>query len=182
MTNRWLAHADQGSELSLSQPDLLSVHSYGVHVLYNTVRTISWQPQMSRNQYGARITRTERVLHTARMAEAWRERFRQQFYKLKHAEGLTQETLAERVGVSQPTIGHWLNARRTPDTLEHYEALAKGLKVTPQWMLYGIETIPSNEEDAHLITEFHELDEPDRAALMAILDSLAKRKPTTNHH
>ena len=113
--------------------------------------------------------------HSLGMAENWRDRFRQRFYQLKHAEGLTQEILAERVGVSQPTIGHWLNERRTPDTLDLYESLANGLKVTPQWLLYGIEDQPISREQFSLLRSIQALSTDDQAAIRAVLLALENK-------
>ena len=76
--------------------------------------------------------------HHSRM-DTWRSRLRRRFAELKATEGLTQEGLAERVGVTQGTVAHWLNGRRTPDTLSTFEALAKALSVHPAWLIYGIE-------------------------------------------
>ena len=75
----------------------------------------------------------------------WRERFKLRFELLKAREGLTQEKLAESLGVTQGTVGHWLNARRAPDTLAMYEQLAKALGVSPAWLLYGIDQTISRE-------------------------------------
>ena len=51
--------------------------------------------------------------------------------------GLSQEELAQQLGVSQGTISHWLTGKRQPESLEQYEALAKALLIHPADLLYG---------------------------------------------
>jgi transcriptional regulator with XRE-family HTH domain len=80
--------------------------------------------------------------------DTWRTRLRRRFEELKARDGLTQEGLAERVGVTQGTVGHWLSGRRTPDTLATFEALANALSVHPAWLIYGIDVDDSATEAA----------------------------------
>lgn len=78
--------------------------------------------------------------------EPWRDRFRGRYRELRDQEGLTQEQLAERLGITQGTVAHWLNGRRSPKSLEAYESLASALRVHPAWLLYGI-----GEEDGDVL-------------------------------
>ena len=102
----------------------------------------------------------------------WRERFRLRFELLKAREGLTQEKLAEVLGVTQGTIGHWLNARRAPDTLAMYEQLAKALNVHPAWLLYGIDQA-MNEETLEFVHLWETLPPGQRVALFEAVRALA---------
>lgn len=102
----------------------------------------------------------------------WRERFRQRFDVLKAREGLTQEKLAEELGVTQGTIGHWLNARRAPDTLAMYEQLAKALNVHPAWLLYGIDQAMT-EESFEFVQLWEKLPPSQRLALFEAVRALA---------
>lgn len=102
----------------------------------------------------------------------WRERFRQRFDVLKVREGLTQEKLAEILGVTQGTVGHWLNARRAPDTLAMYEQLAKALNVHPAWLLYGIDKAMT-KESFEFIELWEKLPLSQRLALFETVRSLA---------
>lgn len=70
--------------------------------------------------------------------------------------GDTQESLAEKLDLSQGAIGHWLNSRRKPK----YNALNKLVgyfKVTADELLYGLEDAASNNnktmpsEHSHVI-------------------------------
>lgn len=99
--------------------------------------------------------------------EAWRDRFRRRFQELQDQEGLTQEALGERMGVTQGTIGHWLNGRRTPKTLETYEALAKALGVHPAWLLYGFD--PSDLEVTQAAQRLKDMNNDRRDALLTLI-------------
>jgi len=80
--------------------------------------------------------------------ENWRDRFKARFEYLKRTEGLTQPKLAEKVGVSQPTISTWLStdptAQRTPENDEQFDRLADALGMHPAELRYGVS--PMTEE------------------------------------
>lgn len=78
-----------------------------------------------------------------RSMEEWRERFRNRFSYLKRTEGMTQASLAEAIGVTQGTVGHWLRGRRTPENPEQFEALARGLRMSLAELLAGV--VPGKE-------------------------------------
>lgn len=83
---------------------------------------------------------------TILVMETWRDRFKACWERLNR-DGMTQDQLAERLGVSQGTIAHWLKGRRTPKNLVEFEHLAEALGVHPAWLIYGIEPatgIPSD--------------------------------------
>lgn len=122
------------------------------------------------------------------MTIAWRARFRNRFEQLKRESGLTQDQLATAVGVSQGTIAHWLNGRRTPDTLEQYEKLAAALGWHPAHLLYGItaatiikETL--SPESARLLELFNPAPPMIKALILSNLEAisaqgdLAKKQP-----
>lgn len=64
--------------------------------------------------------------------ENWRERVKRTMRDKK----ITQETIAEKLGVSQGTINHWLSGRRTPG-VHQVSRLAEILNVSPAWLHYG---------------------------------------------
>jgi len=70
----------------------------------------------------------------------WHDRFKHRLAELKRTEHLTQEKLAERLGVTQSAIGHWLSGRREPRSFVDYRNLARALKVDFNWLLFGDET------------------------------------------
>ena len=78
----------------------------------------------------------------------WNARFKQRLDHLKRTEGMTQTALADTLDISQGTIGHWLNARSEPRSLEDFESLAKALGVSLNWLLYGSEKGPSPEVES----------------------------------
>lgn len=59
------------------------------------------------------------------------KRFAAWFRMARSRSQLTQEQLAERLGVSQPTIGYWEREGRESMTPDEVRALAVHLRVTP---------------------------------------------------
>lgn len=98
--------------------------------------------------------------------ENWRLRMRRRFDELKDAERLTQAKLGEMLDVSQGAIGHWLAGRRSPDTLEAYERLAKALRVDPAWLLYGVDR---DKEVFEAAQRLNNLSEERRKAIIALI-------------
>lgn len=78
--------------------------------------------------------------------ETWRERLSSRLRYLKDRDGLTQQGLADRLGVAQSTVAGWLHGRREPETLQQFERLAEAVECHPAWLLYGMEE--SEEEHA----------------------------------
>lgn len=66
-----------------------------------------------------------------RHRDPWRVRFRQRFAELKRARGLTQRKLGDQLQVGQSTIAHWLNGRRSPDSIEQFLQLEAALGLAP---------------------------------------------------
>ena len=56
--------------------------------------------------------------------------------KARKAAGLTQEALAERVGVKQPQVPRWEKNLTIP-SLEHLKSVAEVLDASVAWLLYG---------------------------------------------
>jgi SOS-response transcriptional repressor LexA len=50
---------------------------------------------------------------------------------------MTQETLANKMGITRGAIGHYLSGRRSPP-MEHFKKLAHVLKTDPAWLQYGL--------------------------------------------
>ena len=105
----------------------------------------------------------------------WRNRFKLRFKHLKTTTGLTQEELAEKVGVSQGTIAHWVNGRRSPDDLQTYEKLAKALKMHPAELLYAIDpdAVKSWDQNARLLKKLKQLTDDKRQIVEATIDAFS---------
>src|SRR5690242_7803616 len=56
--------------------------------------------------------------------------------------GMTQEMLANKMGITRGAVTHYLAARRTPP-LSQFKKLAAILKVEPAWLHYGTVTAPT---------------------------------------
>lgn len=67
-----------------------------------------------------------------RMNETWRERA-----KRAMKGRISQETLAERLGTSQPGLSHWLNDRSQP-TLDDINRIADEIGVSRIWLTHGL--------------------------------------------
>lgn len=100
------------------------------------------------------------------MIETWRDRFRNRFYELKRDQGLTQARLGEMLGVSQGTIGHWLNGRRSPETLDMYEKLSIAMGIHPAWLLYELDV-----DAERLGREFKGLDKAQQQVIEATISA-----------
>lgn len=78
--------------------------------------------------------RTEGIAANLPGMADWRARARARMRELK----LTQEIVAEKLNLTQGTVGHWLAGRREPETLSRFEEFAKLLKFKNlHEMLYG---------------------------------------------
>lgn len=109
---------------------------------------------------------------------SWRKRLVERFSHLKRTEGITQEWLAERVGVTQGTIGHWLNGRRSPDSLEDYEKLASAIGMHPAELLYGVQASSQMSKDGmEFARAWEELPSKQKASVKTLV--LAFKKPPT---
>ncbi len=78
------------------------------------------------------------------MESGWINRFRDRYNFLKINEGLTQKTLADQIGVSQPTVGHWLKGKTEPDSIDLYIRLSKAIKLHPAKLLFDRDTVPNH--------------------------------------
>lgn len=59
------------------------------------------------------------------------------FDRLKQL-GMTQRTFSEKTGISQSTISEW-KSKGTNPTSEKIMVICNILKVTPEWLLSGVE-------------------------------------------
>ncbi len=65
----------------------------------------------------------------------WTKRFR---IALKNS-NMTQEELAQKMGISRSSIVHYFSGRRTPP-IRQFQKLAAALKIDPAWLQFGTET------------------------------------------
>lgn len=90
---------------------------------------------------------------------------------------MTQESLAVQMGLTQGTIGHWLNGRRSPDTLADYEKLAVALEMHPAELLYGINPEQAiGKESAEFAKAWEGLPTKERASLKTLVFAFKKPK------
>lgn len=73
-------------------------------------------------------------------------------YSCRKNAGLSQEALAERIGVSRQAISKWETGEATPEVAKLL-SLAKTFGVTTDWMLSDDPDIPANEPETEPIIE-----------------------------
>ena len=82
----------------------------------------------------------------------------------RREKNLTQEALAEKLGVSNKTVSKWENGKSMPDYAV-VEALCRALDITVAELLGGKETVPQNPEQYEiLLYKVQELEQKVQAA------------------
>lgn len=105
-----------------------------------------------------------------KMENDWQKRFRERYYLLKLTEGLTQKMLADQIGVSQLTTGHWLRGKTAPDSIDLYNNLSKAIKLHPAKLLFDIDPVP--DTFAGLLFDMAQLDQGRIALIEQLIDHL----------
>lgn len=80
----------------------------------------------------------------------WVDRLKTRQRELRKTKGLTQEVIAERLGLSQGAVGHWFTGRREPDSLEMFCKLADLLEMHPAELMFGTELEPRSQNKSLL--------------------------------
>lgn len=101
--------------------------------------------------------------------ETWRERLSARLRHLKATDGMTQQKLADQLGVAQSTVAGWLHGRREPETLKQFEDLAAAIQVPPSWLLFGEE---ESAEDYALRQLLKQLNEEHRSIVRNLASTL----------
>lgn len=78
--------------------------------------------------------------------DEWRRRMVKRRKELR----LTQEALAEALGVEQPTISGWESGRREPENIARFQQLASVLKCDPSWLVFGVANSLLSNNISHL--------------------------------
>ncbi|MBQ3912111.1 MAG: helix-turn-helix transcriptional regulator [Lachnospiraceae bacterium] len=98
---------------------------------------------------------------------------------------MSQKVFSENTGISQSTISEW-KSKRTNPTSEKIMIICKVLEVTPEWLLSGIDSsgdrgnaipwyiIDRDSELGAVVSEYHRLDEKQRARLMGYMEALRR--------
>lgn len=78
-----------------------------------------------------------------------RPEWSQRILEARETVGLSQESLAGRVGRSQSTLGEWETGEREPD-LADWRRLAEATDTNPAWLAFGIAGPPAKGDAAIL--------------------------------
>ena len=110
--------------------------------------------------------------------------------RLAHKPKMTQQQLADAVGVSRPTVTHWETGDNRMLEGDHLVRAAQALGVATEWLLYGTgsssgETTRSEkknplglDEEALLMAQaFQSLSSSNRSVVRSVIDSLRAGKP-----
>lgn len=103
---------------------------------------------------------------------------------LRVGKQVSQRELADRCGVSQPTIANIERGRTTEVKGYVLEALARELSVSSKFILEGVksehdhETTMLNTELSHI---FWELNQTDRDTIMTVARAMHGKKPAKPH-
>lgn len=76
----------------------------------------------------------------------------EKIYTLRKKAGLSQETLAERLGVSRQAVSKWETGESVPE-LSKLVLLAKTFGVTTDWLLSEEDEEPCDEQTAHTASQ-----------------------------
>lgn len=76
--------------------------------------------------------------------------FSEKLKQIRNNEGISQEQLAERIGVSRQAVTKWETGKGLPD-IENMTILAEIFKVTLDELISG--TVPKNEKSEMLTSE-----------------------------
>lgn len=105
----------------------------------------------------------------------WRKRMEQRRKELK----LTQEQMAERMGMTLASWGHWAHGRREPD-LRTFERIAAALECNGAWLVFGVQE-PSDQRTAHVLEVMERLPDYKREVLAQVADSLLEKKASSGN-
>lgn len=93
--------------------------------------------------------------------------------QLRLTRGLTQEQLAERLGVEHPTIHRW-ETGKTVEWLDKVEKLAAALGCHPGELFGDLpSSAPLSNDEEQLLAAFRLLSPPNKARILDIAEALA---------
>lgn len=99
--------------------------------------------------------------------------FRVELKKYREYSGLSQKKLAEKIGVSQATVGMWESGKREPNfnmlcTLSDLFGVSVDELIGRQSTFTSTSSLPASDVD--LLRKFHSLDEMARGRILNALD------------
>ena len=89
--------------------------------------------------------------------------------------GLTQQELADKIGVSRSTIGMYESAEREPD-FETLEAIADVLNVNMSILLGEEKSTPVISDEGEVSVIFNQLNDVNKSAALAALKALLENQ------
>ena len=83
-------------------------------------------------------------------SDTWQDRIKKRLREL----GMTQETLAKKIGITRSAITHYLAGRRVP-SLSQFEKLAEVLEANPSWLQFGSPDETTSDKISRLMASLH---------------------------
>jgi SOS-response transcriptional repressor LexA len=87
---------------------------------------------------------------TMKKIDGWQNRLKERLKAL----GMTQEALANKIGVTRSAITHYLAGRRVP-SLSQFSKLAEVLEANPSWLQFGSPDETPAEKISRLMASLH---------------------------
>lgn len=102
--------------------------------------------------------------------------FKDRVRSLRDAAGLTQEQLADRVGLTGRAIGAWESGRAKP-RIDKLQQLADYFGVSPHWLLDGDAKVELTASELELLNLFRSCSDVGRGVILDSARSAAARMP-----
>ena len=105
----------------------------------------------------------------------WTDRLELQRARL----GLTQDQMAERIGVTPGAYRHWLAGIRAPDSLDKFDAIALAAGCSPAWLVYGAFDPDQDSAICHVVEVMQERSEYEKGQIAQLIDAAVRIKSGT---
>lgn len=87
---------------------------------------------------------------TPKKEDSWQSRIKERLKAL----GMTQDALAQKIGVTRSAITHYLTGRRVP-SLRQFSKLAEVLEANPSWLQFGSPLESPAQKVSRLMSSLH---------------------------
>lgn len=112
---------------------------------------------------------------------AWtKQTFAQRLIELRHSSGKKQSDVGKAIGVDQSEVSDWENDRKPrlpkPDQIE---ALANLFEKRPEYLLYGNEFEPMDDEERDVVIDLRKMSEGERQAVAQMFKAFVLARTIT---
>ena len=108
----------------------------------------------------------------------WNKRFLHRFNELKSEKHLSQDELAAKLHVKQPTVSRWLKGQRTP-SLDQFEQLAEAIDTPLEWLMFGaVERVTDDERE--LLSDYRTAEDRGKDTIRTVAHMASCKQDRTN--